>query len=267
MTGNGAVTDDIVARIRTALAGHPNMPRTELAELLGISRKTLYKHLGRLGSMAGGAAATPAPLPAPPPKQNHRRPPPPGPHSTAFKPGNPGGPGIPPEKAKGNKNAVTTGRCVRAEEFARDCAAAPVDPATILQEQAKRTQGRLQYMYRLLLHAEQRLEDLATEGDATALSALAIVEVSRKQEPRTKEPRTKDEQTVLVDVELSTKSRSLLDLWHAQHEAITKVELLAGRTADRLKPPAGAQVGVGGIGTLVINNNMAGVDDDGGKET
>jgi uncharacterized protein YjcR len=42
-------------------------------------------------------------------KQKHGKPPPPGPHSSAFKKGQPGGPGIPPEKAMGNKNALKHG--------------------------------------------------------------------------------------------------------------------------------------------------------------
>jgi hypothetical protein len=171
----------------------------------------------------------------------------------------------PKDKAKasasqrGNRNARKTGEYSREAEFARDCAAAPVDPTVILQEQAQRTRGRLAFMYRLLLQTEQRLEELAAAGDHTALTALAVVEIARKQEPRTVGEGDKA-RTELVDVELSEKSRSLLDLWFQQHDAITRVELLLGRTAERLKPKEGGPTG-GGIGTLIINNSMPGVDD------
>lgn len=163
----------------------------------------------------------------------------------------------------GNANAERTGehsrRPTREDEFKAAKSEAPVDPTSMLQEQARTTYARLQYMYRLLLQTEQQLENLAAEGDSSAFSALAVVEISRKQEP------TIDQETktaAMVEVELSTKSRSLLDRWIAQHDAITRVELLYGRTAERLKPRGDGPL-AGGIGTLIINNNMPGVDDDG----
>lgn len=93
---------DIEKRIRDLLANHPSMPKTEMAEILGVSRKTLYKHLGRIEK--NGNASPPAlssakttktanrgkgpkkeQSPKDGPKKNR---PPPGPHSTGFKPGN-----------------------------------------------------------------------------------------------------------------------------------------------------------------------------------
>jgi hypothetical protein len=156
----------------------------------------------------------------------------------------------------------------RAEEFDRDRAAAPIDPTPMLQERARDIYARLQFMYRLLLQTEQQMMDLAAAGDVTALGALAVVEVSRKQEPR-KVGEGEKATTQLVDVELSTKSRSLLDTWIAQHDAITRVELLYGRTAERLKPPTGTVPGAGGVGTVIVNCGIPGVDypmpEDGGE--
>lgn len=165
---------------------------------------------------------------------------------------------------KGSANALKTGehaRPSRAEQFAKAAADAPVEPTVMLQDQARRTRARLDYMYSLLWQTEDRLEALAASGDKTAVSALAVVEVTRKRELQAGGEKQRPK---LAEVELSEKSRSLLDTWHAQHEAITRVELLYGRTAERLKPPAGVTPGTGGIGTLIINNNMPGVDDDDG---
>ena len=165
------------------------------------------------------------------------------------------------DSKKGNRNAEKTGehserRLSRVESFRQACESAPVDPTSMLQEQARRTAGRLAYMYDLLLQTEQKLEQLAAEGDGTALQALAVVEIARKQQMT-----GEGDKAQLADVELSTKSRSLLDLWFNQHDAITRVEMLYGRTAERLKPRDGVPLG-GGIGTLIISNAMPGVDDD-----
>lgn len=80
------------------------MPRTEMAEQLGVSRKTLYKHLGRVEeeerlrrpAKADAAGASPKNGGKPHKKEMHphdgrrqnRGTPPPGPHSTGFAPGN-----------------------------------------------------------------------------------------------------------------------------------------------------------------------------------
>jgi hypothetical protein len=170
---------------------------------------------------------------------------------------------------KGNRNSVKTGENAakvlsRSEEFERDRAAAPIDPTPALQEQMRDTYARLRFMYRLLLQTEQRMMDLAADGDVTALGALAVVETSRKQEPHGEGADRK-----LVDVELSEKSRSLLDTWIAQHDAITRVEALYGRTAERLQPKGPVLPGTGGIGTLIVNAGIPGVDydADGGEQT
>lgn len=84
------------------------MSRTEMAELLGVSRKTLYKHLGRLETGKESPQPVSSPKKAEKPKTNGGRTkskPPPGPHKSAFKKGNPGGPGAP----KGNDNATKAG--------------------------------------------------------------------------------------------------------------------------------------------------------------
>lgn len=172
--------------------------------------------------------------------------------------------GAPP----GNENALKTGEnartaLTRAEEFERDRAEAPIEPTPALQERMRDDYARLRFMYRLLLQTEQQMMDLASGGDVTALGALAVVEKSRKQEPRTT-GQGEDAKTELVDVELSEKSRSLLDTWIAQHDAITRVELLYGKTAERLKPANGILPGAGAGGgtTIIVNNGIPGVDFD-----
>jgi uncharacterized protein YjcR len=94
----------------------------EIARRLEISKVMVGKHKAKLieegrwqepteaapkAKEGKGKAAQSAPSSEPPPKAktDRRKPPPPGPHSTGFKPGNPGGPGAPP----GNDFAVRHG--------------------------------------------------------------------------------------------------------------------------------------------------------------
>jgi hypothetical protein len=165
---------------------------------------------------------------------------------------------------RGNDHAVKTGEHVRAsrtEEFERDRAAAPVDPTPALQERLRDDYARLRFMYRLLLQTEQKLMDLAAAGDGTALTALAVLEVNRKQEPRSPGD---GKPAVMTDVEMSTKSRSLLDTWIAQHDAINRVQRGYVWTAERLKPPRDVVMPGAGSGntTIIVNAGIPGVDYD-----
>lgn len=168
---------------------------------------------------------------------------------------------------RGNGNAVKTGEhahqvLTRWDGFQEACETAPVDHKAMRETQARRNHARITFMYEQLIKTEQELVDLAAAGDGTAFSALAVVEISRKQEPHT-DPQTKE--TALADVELSTKSRSVLDRWLAQQAAIERAERTYGWIAEGLRPRDG-QMGSGGIGTLIINNNMPGVDDGAGED-
>lgn len=81
------------------------MPRTEMAEALGISRKTLYKHLSRIGQQVAAGESPPSGKGTKTNGGRQVRKPPPGPNTGSFKKGNPGGPGGPP----GNEKATKTG--------------------------------------------------------------------------------------------------------------------------------------------------------------
>jgi uncharacterized protein YjcR len=104
----------MTAKERVASLLAQNKKQSEIAAELGVSAARVSQLVKEIragqgevkpkGKASAGASRKPK---EGMPKTN-RRPPPPGPHSTGFKPGNPGGPGAP----KGNENAVTTGENV-----------------------------------------------------------------------------------------------------------------------------------------------------------
>lgn len=163
---------------------------------------------------------------------------------------NPGG------APKENHNALKTGEyseaaLTRWERYEQCCEEAPLDHRAMREAQAKRNHARICFMYEQLLKTEAALETLAASGDEAASKALVIVRSKHKQGLDQIGDQTDWTQT---------EARSLLEIWLAQQAAIERAERTYGQIAEGLRPRDG-QV-TGGIGTLIINNRMPGVDDD-----
>jgi hypothetical protein len=141
----------------------------------------------------------------------------------------------------------------RWERFKQASEEAPLDHRSMRETQAKRNHARIQFMYEQLLNTEAALEVLAAGGDAAAEQALIIVKSRHKQGV---------DQVGDMTNWTQTEAKSLLDVWLQQQAAIDKAERTYGNIAEGLRPRDGGPGGGGGIGTLIINNSMPGVDYD-----
>lgn len=187
------------------------MTQAEIARELGISKPAVLKHVKNLekdGLWQRGTSA--APEPRPKPKRNGGKPPPPGPHSTGFKPGNPGGPGCPPEKLRGNKNAVKTGEF---ETIFFDVLDDEERQIALGLDTSKLAQ--LDYEIRIITIRErrmlQRIERLRQEADELGMT---VVEVSHEQGEGPKGP---------VDL-VTAKRAGVLGQIQAIEDALTRVQ-------------------------------------------
>lgn len=169
--------------------------------------------------------------------------------------------GLSPGAPKGNRNAEKTGEYSQGflerapERFRKVYEEAPVESTVMLQDQARRTLARLEYMYGKLWQIEKSLQELAEAGDEDAEKALVMIKAKHKK--------GLDQIGDMTDW-TQTEAKSLYDRWLDQQDAITRVERLYSRIAEQLKPKDGQ--GAGGIGTIIINNRMPGVDDDDAEE-
>jgi len=155
----------------------------------------------------------------------------------------------------GNDNAVKTGANApvalsRWEEFDRACAEAPLEHRNMREEQAKRNHARVRFMYHQLLQVEESLRTLADGGDEAAQKAMVIVATKHKAGLDQIGDQTNWTQT---------EAKSLFDRWLAIQAAIERAERTYGSIAEGLRPRDGGP-GAGGIGTLIVNNGIPGVD-------
>lgn len=157
-------------QIRALLKKHPGQSRTEMAQQLGISRKTLYKHLARIEKAPDAPPAKPISAPAKSKAEKQRKigpgNPPPGPNKGSFKPGDERA-GAPP----GNENAVKTGEhrdpwshYIPPEDVALMEKHGGADTAELQRQSIRNYDLRLLDMHKRLLRVQEMRKNMLTLG-------------------------------------------------------------------------------------------------------